>query len=214
MNPVTGPRIRILVADDHALVRTGIVMILKTCPDFEVVAEAQDGEEAIALFRQHKPDLVLLDLRMPKADGAAVIKRLRPEAGKARFIILTTFDSGTDVQRALEAGAHGYLLKGVKQEELVSAIRDVVQRRLRRVPVELLDGVISRLTGPELTARETEILTLVARGKSNAEIAQALDIVESTVKNHVTNLLAKLGVTSRTQAAIAAFQMGLVKPQD
>jgi two-component system, NarL family, response regulator len=213
MTTTTG-KIRILVAEDHALVRTGLVMILKTCPDFEVVAEAQDGEEAIALFRQHQPDLALLDLRMPKIDGPGVIERLRGENKKARFIVLTTFDSTGDVHRALEAGAHGYLLKGAKQEELVEAIRDVVQRRLRRVPVELLDRVIARVTGPELTTRESEILKLLARGKSNAEIGQTLNIVESTVKNHVTNVLAKLGVTSRTQAAIAAFQMGLVTSED
>jgi two-component system NarL family response regulator len=211
---VTGAKVRILVADDHALVRAGIVMILKTCPEFEVVAEAQDGEQAIELFRQHQPDLALLDLRMPKLDGVAVIERLSTIAGNSRFIVLTTYDSSVDVQRAMNAGAHGYVLKGAKQEELVAIIQDVVHRRLRRMPVELMDRFIAQVTGPDFTARETEILTLLARGKSNAEIAQALGITESTVKNHVTNVLAKLGVTSRTQAVIAAFQMGLVTAKD
>jgi two-component system NarL family response regulator len=204
-------RIRILIAEDHALVRQGIVTLLKMCPELEVVAEAGDGEEAVALFREHRPDLALLDLRMPKLDGAEVIARLKPEAGSARFMVLTTYDTSADVQQAVDAGAHGYLLKGIKYPELVDAIRDVVQRRVRRIPAELMDRSIGRSLAPELTGREKDILKLVAQGRSNQEIAAELKIVESTVKNHVTNILAKLGVTSRTQATLVALQRRLVR---
>jgi two-component system NarL family response regulator len=202
--------IRILVADDHALVREGLVSLLRACPDFEVVAEAEDGEQAVDLFRQHRPDLALLDLRMPKLDGTGVIARLRREAPLARFIVLSTYDKGEDVHRALNVGAHGYVLKGTKYAELVAVIEDVVLRRMRRVPPDLVDRALGASYDPELTPRERDILALLATGHTNQQIATKLAIAETTVKNHVTNVLSKLGVTTRTQATVVALQRGLV----
>jgi DNA-binding NarL/FixJ family response regulator len=203
-------KIRIVVADDHALVREGIVSLLRSCPDFDVVAEAEDGEAAVLLCRALRPDLLLLDLRMPKLDGVAVIARLRKDATDTRYIVLSTYDNGEDVHRALNVGTHGYVLKGIKYADLVGVIRDVVERRLRRVPMELVDRALGASYDPELTARELDVLKLLAAGRSNAEIGAQLAITEATVKNHVTNVLAKLGVTSRTQATVVALQRGLV----
>jgi two-component system, NarL family, response regulator len=201
--------IRILVADDHELVRRGLVMLLRTCPQFSVVGEAEDGISALDLFRKLRPDVALLDLRMPLLDGAEVVARLVPEFPDARFVVLTTYDTAEDVRRALDAGAHGYLLKGTKYAELVNAIREIVERGVRRVTPELRDRVLGH--DPQLTAREMDVLRLMAAGRLNPEIAAALNITQSTVKNHITSLLAKLGVTTRTQAVVVAAQRGLVR---
>lgn len=200
-----------MVADDHAIVRQGIAALLSAADDVEVVAEAEDGQQAIDLFRQHRPDVALMDLRMPRVDGASAIATLRAEFPRSRFIVLTTYEGDQDVYGALQAGALGYLLKGVKYPELIQAIRDVFAGQ-RRVPAELAERALGGALTPALTAREAEILGLVAQGRSNLEIAGALDISESTVKNHITKLFAKLGVTTRTQATLAALQRGLVRP--
>jgi two-component system NarL family response regulator len=204
-------RIRLLVADDHELVREGIVLLLQTCADFDVVAETDNGMRAVELFRELRPDVGLLDVRMPLLDGPEVVARLAPELPDARFIMLTTYDTGEDVRRALEAGAHGYLLKGAKRAELVEAVKDVFMKGVRRISGELVDRVFDLRSEPQLTTREREVLRLMAEGRVNAEIATALNIAPSTLKNHINSLLAKLGVTTRTQAVLVAAQRGLVR---
>jgi two-component system NarL family response regulator len=201
--------IRIMVVDDHKIVRQGLVALLNTVPDMKVVAEASDGEEAIAAHRQHKPDIGLMDLRLPKMGGADAIAKIRQETPSARFIVLTTFDGDEDIFRAIQAGAKGYLLKGMDIDELTETIR-AVHAGKSKIPSFVAEKLAERMGGPALTTREVEVLKRIVAGRSNKEIASDLFISEATVKTHVNSILGKMGVTDRTQAATSALQRGIV----
>lgn len=201
--------IRIMIVEDHHVVRQGFIALLRLVEGFEIVAEAPDGDRAIELFRRHKPDVTLMDLRLPTIGGVETITRIRAEFRDARIIVLTTFDGDEDIYRALQAGAKGYLLKGMNSDELIRAIRTVHGGK-SRIPSEVAERLAERLSGPTLTERETDVLRLIVSGNSNKEIAGALFISEATVKTHVNSLLGKLGVTDRTQAATTALQRGIV----
>ncbi|MDX2032598.1 MAG: response regulator transcription factor [Blastocatellia bacterium] len=204
-----GEPIRVLVVDDHQIVRKGVVALINSEPDLTVVAEAADGAQAIALFREHRPDIALMDLRLPGMGGVDATKAIRQEFSAARIIVLTTFDGDEDIYRALQAGAQGYLLKGMSYDELLDAIRSV-HAGARRIPAPVAQRLAERVAGQELTAREMQVLQLIVRGRSNREISAELAISEATVKSHINSLLSKLGVTDRTQAATSALQRGLV----
>lgn len=201
--------IRILIVDDHHIVRQGLVALLKTVPGFDVVAEASDGEQAVELHRKLRPDVTLMDLRLPKMNGADAIARIRDGNPGARIVVLTTFDGDEDIYRALQAGAKGYLLKGMDLAELSDAIRTVHAGKTR-IPPRVAEKLAERMSGATLTAREMEVLKLIVAGKSNKDIGSALFISEATVKTHVNSLLSKMGVEDRTQAATTALQRGLV----
>jgi DNA-binding NarL/FixJ family response regulator len=202
-------KISIMVIDDQSVVRQGFVALINTVPDMEVVAEGTNGQQAIDLFRQHKPDITLIDLRMPVVGGVAAISAIRKEFPDARLIVLTTYDGDEDIYRSLQAGAKGYLLKDVFFEELESTIRSV-HAGARRIPAAIAERLAERMSGSELTSREMEVLHLIVKGLSNREIGLTLNISEATVKSHINNLLTKLGVSDRTQAATTALQRGLV----
>ncbi|MBT9331906.1 response regulator transcription factor [Acidipila sp. 4G-K13] len=201
--------ITILVVDDHHIVRQGLVALLKTVPGFTVMAEASDGAEAVDLYAKHHPDVTLMDLRLPKLGGVDAIARIREKNPGARIIVLTTFDGDEDIFRALQAGAKGYLLKGMDTDELTEAIRSVYAGK-SRIPAVVAEKLAERMSGPALTTRELEVLRLIVGGRSNKEIAGELFISEATVKTHINSLLSKLGVTDRTQAATTALQRGIV----
>jgi DNA-binding NarL/FixJ family response regulator len=201
--------IRIMVVDDHPVVREGFGGMIGTEPDMTVVAEARSGEEAIRLFRSHRPDVTLMDLRMPGMNGIETINAIRREFPQSRFIVLTTYDGDEDIYRALEAGAQAYLLKDMFCDEILAAIR-AVHAGQRRIPQAVGTRLAERMSGLDLSEREHQVLELVAKGKSNKEIAGELEITEATVKGHVTNILGKLGVTDRTQAVITALKRGIV----
>jgi DNA-binding NarL/FixJ family response regulator len=211
--------IRVVVADDQAAIRTGLVMILDAAPDVTVVGEAADGLSAVAMAREHKPDVVLMDIRMPGIDGIEATRRVIADA-VSEVLVLTTFDLDEYVDSALEAGAAGFLLKSVDAPALVAAVRAVARGDGVLAP-EITRRVIARLAAPartptpppglaELTPRERDVLACLGRGLSNAEIAADLLITEATTKTHVSRVLTKLGVRSRVQAAIAAQEAGLV----
>jgi len=202
-------QIRLLVVEDHHIVRQGLVALLNTVPDMEVIAEASDGGIGIDLFRKHQPDVTLMDLRLPTLGGAEAVAKIRAEFPAARIIVLTTFDGDEDIYRALQAGARGYLLKGMLGEELIDAIR-VVHAGKSRIPPVVAERLASRMGGPALTTRELDVLKLIVGGQSNKEIGGSLSISEATVKTHINNILSKLGVTDRTQAATTAIQRGIV----
>jgi DNA-binding NarL/FixJ family response regulator len=202
-------RISIMVIDDQAVVRQGFVALINTVADMEVVAEGLNGQEAIDLYRQHKPNVTLIDLRMPVLGGVEAITAIRSEFPGARLIVLTTYDGDEDIYRSLQAGAKGYLLKDVFFEELEAAIR-TVHAGSRHIPAVIAERLAERMATSDLTAREMEVLELIVRGQSNKEIAASLKITEATVKSHINNILSKLGVTDRTQAATTALQRGLV----
>ena len=202
-----GP-IRIMVVDDHPIVREGFGGMIGTEPDMTVVAEARGGQEAVELFRRHHPDVTLMDLRMPGLSGVEAIRAIRRESPQSRFIVLTTYDGDEDIYRALEAGAQAYLLKDMPCEDILSAIR-AVHAGQRRIPAAVGTRLAERMAGMDLSSREREVLELLVKGQSNREIAAGLAITEPTVKGHVTNILGKLGVTDRTQAVIAAIKRGL-----
>jgi DNA-binding NarL/FixJ family response regulator len=201
--------IRILVVDDHHVVRQGLIALLKTVPEISVVAEGSDGEQAVELFRKYSPDVTIMDLRMPKKSGVEAITEIRREAPGARVIVLTTFDGDEDIYRALQAGAKGYLLKDMFGEELIEAIRSVHAGK-QRIPAAVAQRLAERMVGPSLTSRELEVLKCIVAGKSNRDIGLQLSISEATVKTHINNILGKLGVTDRTQAATTALQRGIV----
>jgi DNA-binding NarL/FixJ family response regulator len=214
--------IRVLVADDQPLVRSGFRMILDERPDIELVGEAEDGVGAVELARKLRPDVILMDVRMPRLDGVEATRRLLAEGSSARILILTTFDLDEYVYAALQAGASGFLLKDVRPDELVDAIRVVAAGNTLFGPAATR-RLVERFAQPEptpapalaeLTEREREILGLLARGLSNAELAHHLYVSEATVKTHVSAVLRKLGVRDRLQAVIAAYEGGLIRPGD
>lgn len=201
--------IKVLVVDDHSIVRKGLVALLNSIEGLSVVAEASDGEQAIVAHRTHKPDVTLMDLRLPKLGGADAIAAIRKEQPAARVIVLTTFDGDEDIFRALQAGAKGYLLKGMDAAELTEAIRAVYAGR-SKIPAPIAEKLAERMGGPELTTRELEVLKRIVAGRSNKEIGGDLHISEATVKTHINSILSKLGVNDRTQAATSALQRGIV----
>jgi DNA-binding NarL/FixJ family response regulator len=214
---------RVLIADDQSMVRHGFRMIVEAEPDMEVVAEAANGEQALAAWRRFSPDVVLMDIRMPVLDGLEAARRILAEDGAPRVIMLTTFDLDEYVYESLCAGASGFLLKNSSPEQLVQAVRVVVRGEALLDPA-VTRGVIERFTGAgrspaiqpegleELTPREREVLVLIARGLSNAEIGEELVVAPGTVKTHVANVLAKLRLRDRTQAIVLAYEHGLARP--
>jgi len=201
--------IKIMVIDDQAVVRQGFVALINTVPDMAVVAEGTNGRQAIDLYRLHRPDVTLMDLRMPELGGVEAITAIRKEFPDARLIVLTTYDGDEDIYRSLQAGAQGYLLKDMFFEELEEAIRKV-HGGSRRIPAQVAERLAERMGSSDLTARETEVLEQIVAGHSNKAIATRLNISEATVKSHINNILSKLGVSDRTQAATTALQRGLV----
>ncbi len=206
---MTKEAIRVLIVEDHNVVRQGLVALLKVVDGLEVVGEAADGADAITQFRKQRPDVTLIDLRLPRMSGVDVIQRIRMETPQARFIVLTTYDGDEDIYRALKAGAKAYLLKGMTSEDLIATIRAVHEGK-SHIPPAIAEKLAGRMGAEELTPREFDVLEQIVRGKSNKEIAAELDVSEATVKTHINSLLGKLGVTDRTQAATAAIQRGIV----
>ena len=201
--------IRVLVVDDHAVVRAGLVAVLHLETDIRVVAQARTGEEAVQLYRDMRPDVVTMDLRMPGNGGSSAIASLRAEFPNAKVLVLTTLSGDEHVYRALEAGALGFLLKDSDDGELAAAIR-ATHAGKRTIPADVAAILAGRIGFEPLSAREVEVLRKVAKGRSNKEIGTELEISEATVKTHINSLLGKLGVTDRTQAATAAIQRGIV----
>ena len=202
--------IRILIADDHPVVRQGLVAILNDQPDMQVVAEVDNGEQAIEQFRAHRPDVAILDLQMPRISGVAAIARIRAEFPDAALILLSIYETDEDVYQGLRAGAKAYLLKDTPCPEILEVIRTVSAGQ-RYVPASLGTKLAARLERPALSEREHAVLVLMARGKSNRAISQALHVSESTVKFHVTNIMIKLGASDRTQAVVNALRLGIIK---
>ncbi|HVZ66060.1 MAG TPA: response regulator transcription factor [Lacunisphaera sp.] len=203
------PKIRILVVDDHFIVRIGLLSLINTEPNLVVVGEAGDGGEAIRLFQELQPDLVVMDMRLPDLEGPQAARAIREIDPAARILMLSAFEGDADIHTALEAGASGYVLKSVTGEELVPAINAVAAGR-RWIPQEIASRLRSRNIYEELTAREQEVLVQLSRGLANKEIADTLGISEHTTKGHLKSILGKLRVLDRTQAVIAAVQRGLI----
>jgi DNA-binding NarL/FixJ family response regulator len=214
--------INVLIADDHPVVRSGLAGMLAAEPDLNVLGEAENGEQAVAMAAALRPDVVLMDLRMPGTDGAAATARLSREQPDVRVLILTTYDTDTDILRAVEAGAIGYLLKDASRSELADAVRAAARGEtvlapaaaasLRsRVRTQVGGSAPVRPPSPALTAREVQVLELVAEGRTNAEVGKALYIGEATVKTHLLRVFGKLGVDDRTAAVTAAMRLGLLQ---
>src|SRR5437870_7237122 len=202
--------IRVLVAEDHTVVRDGLVAIIKQEADMDVVAETGDGQQAAELWKKHRPDVTLMDLRMPGVDGVNAIYQIRAADPNARIVVLTTFDGDEDIYRGMRAGAKSYLLKDVRREELFQCIRDVHAGRAF-LPPAIAAKLAERLPAEELTPREVEVLRLLAEGKPNKLIGAALAITEVTVKSHVQSVFRKLNVLSRTEAMAVASRRGLLR---
>ena len=203
-------RIRVLIADDHVTVLEGLAAIIGRQTDMEVVAEASNGREAVDLWRKHRPDVTLLDLRMPILDGVAAIDEIRRQQASARVVVLTTFDSDNEIARAIKAGAKGYLLKDARREELLDCIRKVNSGQTC-IPTALAAKLAESMSSEPLTGRELDVLNLLADGKSNKEIGSHLFITETTVKSHLRSIFSKLNVLSRTEAITTASRRGLVQ---
>jgi len=200
---------RILIADDHYLVRMGLVGLVNTQPDMEIIGEASDGKQVVELYEKLQPDLVLMDTRMPIMDGIEASLEIRKKHRQARILMLTAFDGDEDIRRALNAGAQGYVLKSSTGEKLIPALRAVAQGQ-RWVPKEIHARLDSKKSFEQLTAREVEILNKLAKGLANKQIADAFDLTENTVKWHLKNILAKLRVADRTEAVTVAHQRGII----
>lgn len=202
-------KIRILLVDDHIVLRMGLTTATTGEPDMEVVAEADNGLDAIKAYRVHKPDVVVLDLRMPGINGIETIRLLREEFPEARVLVFSNYASGDEVNQALKAGAAGFVVKEMALDRLLGAIRKVHQGE-QYIPPEIAARLHGRVIS-QLSTRELEVLRLIARGLSNKEIGAALHVVEGTIKIHVTNILGKLGVADRTQAILAAVKRGIIQ---
>ncbi|MBD1850979.1 response regulator transcription factor [Leptolyngbya sp. FACHB-711] len=200
--------IRVLIVDDHAIVRQGLVAMIDNQPDMMLVGQAGNGQEAIDQYRQLQPDVTLMDLRMPQVSGVDATMAICAEFAHAHIIILTTYDGDEDIYRGLRAGAKGYLLKDAEPDELLSAIH-VVHRGQQYIPTHVGAKLAQRINHPELSGRELEVLQLVAQGMSNIQISAALNIAESTVKSNINHILSKLGAKDRTQATIIALKRGI-----
>ena len=206
-------QIRIMTVDDHPLLREGIAAVLQDEPDMVLVAEATNGDDAIRSFRQHRPDVTLMDIQMPGMSGIDAMTAIRSEFPNARFIVLTTYQGDVQALRALKAGASGYLLKSMLRKELLETIR-IVDSGKRRIPPEVASELADHLADDALSEREMEILRQVASGNSNKLIASQLGISEATVKGHMKNILSKLGANDRTHAVTLALQRGIISLQD
>jgi DNA-binding NarL/FixJ family response regulator len=202
--------IRILVADDHFVVRMGLIALVNTEDDLEVIGEASDGNQAVDLFEKLKPDLVLMDLRMPIKDGIDATTEIFSKHPHARVLMLTTYDGDTDIHRAIQSGAQGYVLKNATGVELIPAVRAVAAGQ-KWIPKEISARLASRKLFEELTPRELEVLQQTARGLANKEIGDALNITEHTVKDHLKHILGKLRVADRTEAVTVALQRGIIQ---
>jgi DNA-binding NarL/FixJ family response regulator len=203
------PKLRILVADDHYVVRMGVIAIIDNEPDMEVVAEAANGNQAIELFNEHKPDLVLLDSRMPLKSGVEAAKEIQSQNRAARILMLTAFDGDEDIHKALTAGAQGYVLKSSTGEQLVPALRAVAAGE-KWIPEEVADLLAKRNKFEPLTPRELEVLHELAKGLANKQIADVMNISMHTTKGYLKNILTKLHVADRTEAVTVAIQRGLI----
>ena len=204
--------ILVVIADDHPVVREGLVAIFKSQKDIKVVAEATNGEEALELCRQHSPDVLLLDLRMPKKDGLQVIGELAAhKVSRPRVIVMTTYESEEDIRRALKAGAKGYLVKGTAPQQIRESVRRVAAGE-SLLPADIAAKLAESMAHPELSERERQVLQYLANGRSNKEIGQVLYISENTVKAHVKSILAKLDAMGRTEAIAISIKRGLIKP--
>jgi DNA-binding NarL/FixJ family response regulator len=203
-------KIRILIADDHYVVRIGLSALISVEPDMEVIAMAADGAEALELFRYHRPDLALLDMRMPVKDGVQTTMEIRSQFPDARIIMLTAFDGDEDIHKALQAGAQGYVFKNSSVEKLVPALRAVAAGQ-RWIPKEVASRLASRKSFENLTSREVQVLKEMAKGLANKEIAETLGISEHTVKTHLKNILGKLRAADRTEAVTTAIQRGIIQ---
>jgi DNA-binding NarL/FixJ family response regulator len=202
-------KIRVLVVDDHPIMRIGIAAIIEATPDMTTVAQAGSGEEAVEHFEKYLPDITLMDLRLPGISGVEAIRTVIGRHPNAKFVVLTTYEGDEDIHQALEAGARSYIIKGMPHDALVSALRRV-HGGGRFLPPPVSRALSSRIPNSELSAREREVLHLIVRGRSNKEIATDLGITESTVKCHVSVILMRLNVNDRTQAVVTALQRGLV----
>lgn len=200
----------VLIVDDHALLRTGVANIINHEPDLQVVAEASNGLEAVDAFERHRPDVTLLDLRMPVMEGVEAVRRIRERDPQAKVIVLTTYDTDEDIARALKAGAKAYILKDIAADALISCIHDVLKGKTYLAPAAAAK-LAERVTKVQLTPRELATLRSMAQGRSNKEVASELGISERTVKTHLGHLFQKLGVTSRTEAVRVATHRGLVR---
>lgn len=201
--------INVLIADDHTIVREGLVAVISEQSDMRVVGQAASGKEAVQLALCMRPDIILMDLRMPEMNGIQAIQAIRDDWARARIIVLTTYDGDEDIYQALQAGASAYLLKDIPRAELFETIR-AVHAGHKRIPPEVAAKLAERLSAPELTARELDVLRLIVDGQSNREIGNTLHITEGTVKFHVNNILSKLGVQDRTQVVTEALRRGIV----
>jgi DNA-binding NarL/FixJ family response regulator len=202
--------IRVLAVDDHALLRDGIAALITNQSDMELVAEASNGREAIELFRQHHPDVTLMDLQMPEMGGIDALSAIRGEFPEARIIVLTTYAGDVQVFRALKAGARAFLLKGLLRKELLDTIR-AVHAGQRRLPPEIAAEIAEHATDSALTPREIDVLRLIAGGNANKEIAARLSLTEETIKGHVKNILAKLDANDRTHAVTIGLKRGIIE---
>jgi DNA-binding NarL/FixJ family response regulator len=203
------PRIRVFCVDDHPLLREGIITLINNQPDMQVVGEASTGQKAIEGFREHQPDIALMDIRLPDMSGIDVMIAIRKEFPEARIIMLTTSEGDVEIQRALEAGASGYMLKSMPPKEVVEAVRQV-HRGKKRIPPEIAAHLAEHYSDEAITAREIEVLQHIAGGNRNRDIAEKLFISEETVKVHIKHIMEKLGASDRTQAVAIALKRGII----
>ena len=206
---MSNEKIKVMIVDDHPLLRVGVASIVNARSDMTVMAQTGTGEEAVALFSQHRPDVTLMDLRLPKMSGVDAILAIRARFPMARFVVLTTYEGDEDIHRALEAGAKGYIIKGMPYQTLIEALL-LVHGGGRFLPPPVARALASRMPDSDLSSREQEVLRHLVAGMSNKEIAGLLGITEATVKCHVSTILMRLNVSDRTQAVVTALQRGLV----